>query len=332
MNLWLLFALLLLCVFASALYSGAETGSYTLSHRRVQIDERRGRKQAGLVSRLLRDDARLLMTILIGNNLMHELCSHLGADILVGLDFPERGREVASTLLLTPVIFFFAEVLPKDLFRRRPHALVGQVAPFLVLSRWVFWPLVTLLRGVTRALARLFGLEVQAVTGYHGREQVLEFLEEGKLAGVLPAHAGVLAHNALRLRAIPIEAVMTPWQNAVRVLEDASPEEQLETLRKSPRTRLPVLGKDGRVEHYVHQIEVLAAGAPDAPDSEGQSDVLAHRRALLLLEPSTPVDRALLRLRARAQRLALVGTPEQPLGLVSLKDLVEEISGDLASW
>ena len=329
MSLGILLALLALCIFASALYSGAETGSYTLSHRRVQIDERRGHKRAGLVSHLLRDDARLLMTILIGNNLMHELCSHLGADILVGLDFPDGGREVASTLLLTPVIFFFAEVLPKDLFRRRPHALVGQVAPFLVLSRWIFWPLVTLLRAVTHVLARLFGLEMRAVAGYHGREQVLEFLEEGKLAGVLPAHAGVLAHNALRLRAIPIEAVMTPWEQAVRVLEGSSAEEQLETLRSSPRTRLPVVGLEGRVEHYVHQIEVLAAGVPESGES---CDVMAHRRALLVLDPSTPVDRALLRLRARAQRLALVGTPAEPLGLVSLKDLVEEISGDLASW
>jgi CBS domain containing-hemolysin-like protein len=308
-------------------FSGSETGFYTLSHRRVHFDERHGRTSARLVRKLLQDDAGLLTTILIGNNLMHELCSHLGADMLTDLEFPVAWREVAGTLILTPVIFFFAEVLPKDLFRRRPHALVGHFAPFLVFMRLLFWPLSILLQGITTLLARGFGLEPRAVTGYHGREQVLGFLEEGKLAGVLPAHAEVLAQNALRLPSIPIERVMSPWRDAVCVRATDEAAVRLEAVRRSHQTRLPVIGEDGKVESYLHQIEVLTGEG----GKEG-GDVLTHLRPLLALEPSTPADRALIRLRASAQRLALVGTPEAPLGLVSLKDLVEEISGDLASW
>jgi CBS domain containing-hemolysin-like protein len=30
--------------------------------------------------------------------------------------------------------------------------------------------------------------------------------------------------------------------------------------------------------------------------------------------------------------MAVVGQPEAPLGLVTLKDLLEEISGDLGGW
>jgi CBS domain containing-hemolysin-like protein len=45
-----------------------------------------------------------------------------------------------------------------------------------------------------------------------------------------------------------------------------------------------------------------------------------------------PLDRALARLRQTGQRAALVGSAEAPLGLVTLKDLVEEISGELHRW
>jgi CBS domain containing-hemolysin-like protein len=52
----------------------------------------------------------------------------------------------------------------------------------------------------------------------------------------------------------------------------------------------------------------------------------------MFLVPGTPVDRALARLRSGGQRLAVVGTSERPEGLVTLKDVLEEISGDLAGW
>jgi CBS domain containing-hemolysin-like protein len=53
---------------------------------------------------------------------------------------------------------------------------------------------------------------------------------------------------------------------------------------------------------------------------------------MLCLAPGTPVDRALTELRIRGQRAAVVGTPQAPRGLVTLKDLLEEISGDLGTW
>jgi CBS domain containing-hemolysin-like protein len=44
------------------------------------------------------------------------------------------------------------------------------------------------------------------------------------------------------------------------------------------------------------------------------------------------VDKALARLRAAGARIALVGDPAGPTGIVTLKDLLEEISGPLAKW
>jgi CBS domain containing-hemolysin-like protein len=74
----------------------------------------------------------------------------------------------------------------------------------------------------------------------------------------------------------------------------------------------------------VHQLDVLGGG-PGEP-------VLEHLREVGALAPGIAVDRALARLRASGQRLAIVGDPGRPLGIVTLKDLLEEISGDLAGW
>ncbi len=317
-------ALLAGCILAAAIYEGAETGFYTVSRQRLDVDEWRGRKSARMVRWLLRDDAGLLVSLLIGANITLELATYFGNELLVHLRFPARGRELVAALILSPIFFLFAQVLPKDLFRRRPHGLVSRTAPFIVASRVLLWPLVLVLRLLTAGLAAIFGLEPRAVTGYHGRELVFSFLEEGRRAGILPAHAEALAHNALKLRSIPISRVMVPWNSVVGLREGTEEAELLHTVRDSAWTRLPVVDREGKVRGYVHQIEVLTA--------EAGKGVLAHLRPLLALPPDLSVARALLRLRASAARLALVGTPDEPLGMVALKDLVEEISGELATW
>ena len=319
---WLLLCLAA-CLLASAVYSGFETGFYTLSRQRVDLDEQRGRRAARLVRWLIEDDSALLVTLLVGSNLTQELLSHFGTELLSGLGFPQRGLGIATTLCLTPIVFLFAEVLPKDLFRRRPYALVQRVAPFVVVTRLALWPLAMVVQGITLGLARLFRLESRAVAGFHGREVVLAYLEEGRRAGILPSHAEMLARNALKLRSIPVSRVMQAWGSVARLRRGASEEELVRTIRESAWTRLPVVDESGTALGYVHQIEALTAAS---------GSVLSHIRPLIALPPDLSVDRALLRLRASAARLALVGTAEAPLGIVALKDLVEEISGDIATW
>ena len=55
-----------------------------------------------------------------------------------------------------------------------------------------------------------------------------------------------------------------------------------------------------------------------------------HLRTIPTFDPSLPVHQALGQLRVAGQRLALVGTSENPEGLVTLMDLVAVIAGQAA--
>ena len=57
-------------------------------------------------------------------------------------------------------------------------------------------------------------------------------------------------------------------------------------------------------------------------------------RAATTFEPSTPLREALATLRSRRETMAIIVGPDDrnPLGLVTLKDLVEPITGELAAW
>ncbi len=317
-----LLVVLLLCLAASFVYAGAETGFYTLARAQVELDAARGTRPARWVRWLLKDESALLVTLLVGNNLALELLSGVGDSLLDGFALPAALRATAVTLLMTPIVFLLGEALPKDLFHRRPLALTYLVAGIVVASRIAYWPLERLLRGSTWLLERLLGVGPGGGAARPGRERLLSLLEEGARQGALPERARRLAENALGLGSTPISHCMTPWSQVLSLKRTAEEAQLRRETEGSRWTRLPVVDEGGAFVGYVHQLEVLAAG--------GEQPVLAHLRPLPVLPADTPADRALSRLRGAGVRAAVVGSAERPEGLVTLKDLVEEITGDLS--
>ena len=301
-------AVILACLLATAAYAGSETAFYCVSRAWIDVEARQGRRSSRIVRWLLERDTAFLIAVLIGNNLMVELMTWRSEDLLQSRGVPPWGVRAALGLVLTPAVFLLAEVLPKDLFRRRPHACLSLTAGFILLSRWAFWPLERILSSLVWVLTRIFGFERRMLSVVAGREAVLRLLREGAEGGAILPHAEQMARNVLKLRSIEVGRCMVPWGSA-DVLRTTDPEPELyAAVSRSPHTRLPVVDGRGAVQGYVHQLDVLGEG------------------------PDTPVDRALARLRSGGQRVAVVGTLERPIGLLTLKDLVEEISGDLAGW
>ena len=310
-------------LFLSAVFSGSETGLYSLSRSRLDVEVRRGARGAGLVRGLTERRATVLITLLIGNNVALEFMTLTAEHLFEQAELAAWKRDALLALVLTPIVFLFGELLPKDLYRRRPHALMRVSAPILVLFRYAFWPLERVLKGLTWALERLLGFGSEEIVRRSGRIELLGALAEGRAAGALEPHAEELARNALKLRTMPVGSAMIPWGRVNTVDAGATDREQRDVVEATKHTRLPVVGSDG-VEGYVHQLGVLQAGEA--------VPVLDHLRPLSFLAPELPVDRALAHLRTGGRRQAVVGTPEAPQGLVTLKDLVEKISGDLGGW
>lgn len=322
MNTWVVLVVAVLLLALTAIFEGSETGLYSLSRLRVDSDATAGRGRGKLIRRLLADESALLATILVGTNLAMESLSRASGMLLARTGVPEAWREVVLTALLTPIVFFFAELLPKDLFRRRPHALVGATAPIIALSKGFLLPIAWPIQGVAWLIEKALGIRPEALNRAQGREGVLELLHESRSRAV--PHMERMGRNVLELRGMNLARVMVPWSKVDQLSLGADPHAQFRKVATSSFSRLPVVDERGEVVGYVHQLEALGAG-PETP-------VTHHLRPLESLDPSLSLDSALVRLRTAGQRAALVGSPSRPLGLVTLKDIVEEISGELARW
>ena len=351
----------------SGVFSGSETGVYSLSRPRVDAEARQGRAAARILDSLLSRKAALLVTLLVGNNLVMELATYLAEQRVHGLHgLPSWAREIAVTLGLTPVLFFFGEVLPKDLFRRRPHQLLAFMAPLLWLTRLVTLPITLPLYGLSKALERLFSLGRSDLARAFRRQEMLQLLAEGARSGILAPSTEDLARNVLVLRKTRVAEVAVPWERVHTIDLELAPEALTSRILESSHTRL-VAVRGAVVEGYLHQLDFLrppgdpleerdrrrlrkrmpdpapAAGTPGAPlpSTEPAEPTPAspppaalaperHLRTIPTFDPSLPVHQALGQLRVAGQRLALVGTSENPEGLVTLMDLVAVIAGQAA--
>ncbi|MEM1210968.1 MAG: CNNM domain-containing protein [Planctomycetota bacterium] len=323
---WLV--LMLIGFFGSALYSGMETGAYRINRVRLHIRLQRGDKRVGSLDRLLKNPTLLLATLLIGNN----LANYMGtASLSVMLDaqaLPEWQVILLNTAIVTPMLFVFGEVLPKDLFSRFSDALMPRLAWVLRTSEVVFTAvgLVPVVRGFGAAVLRLTGKK-EAVRVTHPRRTFHTLVREGVGYGLISDEQSALADRVLKLAGKTVADEMTPWDEAVTVGVADPVESVWELIDRSGRSRLPVVDDTAAVVGVLNTMDVLLAGR------EAGGEVGRVMGPVVRLEGAMPLRSGLARMQAEHVGLAVVvGDGGEPIGLVTVKDLVEPVTGELTSW
>jgi CBS domain containing-hemolysin-like protein len=308
----------------SALFSGLETGIYTINRVRLLVRSERGDAGARrLLDEVNRPD-RLLATLLVANNVANYLGTFSVASILQLMGVGPLRALLVNAAIVVPAIFVFGETLPKDLFRTHTDAWTYRWSWLLGWSRRVLtWTaLVPLVRAFGGLGTRVLGGQPPGFST--ARQRISELIREGRGAGLLSESQTTLADRALALHARVVADEMTPWSRVVRVQLGAAPPAREEVMRQSNFTRLPVVDRDGRVAGILCVLDALLR--PQAPTAQLMSEPLT-------VAPGTPIAEAIRALRhGRAAMAIVAGTDGKPRGLVTIKDLVEPLTGELVAW
>jgi len=319
--------LMLMGFVGSALFSGMETGAYRLNRVRLYVQSSQGRSAARSLERVVSKPSSLIGTLLIGNN----LCNYAGTAglsvILAAMDLPVWEAVLINTVLVTLILFVFGETLPKDLFAAHADRLMYPLAKLLIALRTLFmWT------GLLPVVVALSALAIRLVGKAEGgaltpRKRVAQMVDEGAGVGLISSEQTAIAQRALALYSRRILAECTPWAQVVTVRDDAGHDALRRLARRTPRSSLPVVDARGRVVGVVDVIDALLVN-PNKP-----APVRAAMDKPVTLTGTTTVRQALSRLQQDHIGLAIV-TQEggRPAGVVTVKDLVEPITGEIAHW
>ncbi|MFM1832927.1 MAG: hypothetical protein RLZZ461_1243 [Planctomycetota bacterium] len=310
-------------VVASALCSGLETGLYVVNRVRLAVRAGRGERRAARLERELERPDRLLATLLIANNAANYAGSLGVAAVIETLVSPIWAIVVLNTLVVVPILFVLGETVPKDLFRTRADQWTPRFATGLGVARTLLTlvGLVPLFAAISNLVRWLVGERSEDAGS--PRARVTRFIRESHASGSLSEAQLDLADRAMAMRRRTVSGEMTPWRQVATVSFEDSSLDGRSLARRTVRSRLPVVDR-GRVVGLVEVQELLLNGG----DLQAATDSTVPR-----FDPTTPAFAALESLRRQRRPVGIVEDASgRPLGMVTLKDLVEPLLGDLRAW
>ena len=315
--------------FFSALFSGIETGSYMINRIRLRQREREWRPSALILSKVLGNPHIFIFTVLIGNNLAIFLLSrevtnvYLSSGMEAGrllLGFIPWNAEAAATLTLMFPLFLFAEVGPKNLFRKKAASLMYRLAEPMRGLVWIFypltWPLKQLFRLLTRGMAKDPGRELHRLSP----DALREYFSTGEKEGIISSDQSRMMDNATSMHEVPVRVLMTPFKK-VPHLPDHATVADFKRLVARRETRYAILMHKHSVVGLVSLFAVVNRKLGD------EALLKPYAEDVLNLQENRNLKSAFYRLRRNPRHSAVVTDAlHHPVGFIQLEDIARYIA------
>ncbi len=320
-NPWL-FAVLVVLVALSAVFSASETALTSISKIKLLSMVEEKVKNADRILKLTENPAKMLSTILIGNNIVNICASSLATSIAIFYS-PNAGVGIA-TVVMTVVLLIFGEITPKSFAAQHAETLAPMVVNLIIFLQFVFTPVIVVLNVVTGALLKLMGVDKNKKTPTVTEAELKTMVNVSHEEGVLEVEERRMINNVFNFGDAQASDVMTPRIKMIAVDVQSTYEEVMQVFREEKFSRLPVYTESiDKIVGILHLKDIFFAGA--AGFSVGKL-----MRKPFYISAQTDVAKLFEQMRQKNNPIAIVlddygGTA----GLITFEDLVEEIVGNI---
>ena len=317
-------AIILGCLAASAFFSGSETALFRLRSHDLEAE---GKESAGPADVAVRDltssTSRLLITILLGNNVVNILGASVASGLAIHLLGAELGIPVA-TLVMTLLVLVGCEILPKAVAARHPRGVSRVVGLPLYLFHQILRPVHSLFDRAIEPLVRRVtgGAESDQALG---SEEVLrlarEALDDVEDAGSPLAIIGATSNAA----EMDVSEIMVPRTEIEAYPTDTPVSELIEKMLEGRYTRVPIY--EDSIDHVlgvIHLKDLMKLARANG------KELFGILKPVLRVPERKPILRLLTEMQRAFCHVALVkdefGVTQ---GLVTQEDILEEIVGEI---
>jgi CBS domain containing-hemolysin-like protein len=319
-----LFVVVLVCLLLSAFFSGSETALLRLAQHDVEEEVKALRGPSAIAARdLLGHTSRLLVTLLLGNNLVNILGASAAAALAIQLLGPKTGILV-STIVMTVLVLIFCEVLPKAAAARHPNRIGFAVALPIYVLHQILRPLHVLFDRIVEPVVRRVGPEEADATAA-ATETVLRLARASAEGNGKPKATPLSIIGAAAGAAeMTVEEIMVPRTEIVAFPSDMEPGDLLERVLEERYTRVPIY--DGDIDNLagvVHLKDLVEL-------ARGGGSIASILRPVLRVPQRKPILDLLTEMQRTFVHLAVVKDEfGVTLGLCTQEDVLEEIVGEI---
>ena len=212
--------------------------AFTSKNRlKLEIDRKQNRMFDQIAEVFARHPGQYITTILVGNNIALVVYSLSMSMLLRGIyaslgweQLARSGSVAVDTAVSTVIIIFFAEFLPKSIFRNNPNFYYRALAPVIYFFYVVLYPVARFTTLLSHGILRLLGrrVEEQNITPSFDREDLAALLDTNNSEQHSePDNELKLFQNALDFADLRVRDCMVPRVDVEAVDIDDTSIEQL---------------------------------------------------------------------------------------------------------
>lgn len=335
------FMIIVLLTLANGVFAASEIAIVSARRGRLQQRAEAGSAGARAALMLADDPNRFLATVQVGITVIGTFAAAFGGDALseplAALLVPLVGDAVAQPLALGLVVVLISylslilgELVPKRLALQHAESMAIFMAPLMRRTSRLAAPVVWFLTISTQIVLRLLGRANHAEEPIT-EEDVLSLVREGIEEGTVARNEQELIQRVFEFSDVSVRAIMTPRTEIAAVEVETPLSDAIQKLVDAGHSRVPVYR--GTIDVIVGIIVArdLLEKIPSRL-AQGQSAprldeimrppvfVLEHQRIGMVLQQLK---------QARTHMALVLDEYGQVDGLVTVEDILEELTGDL---
>jgi putative hemolysin len=241
-KIFLLFFLNILLLLLVAFFSGIETAIVSVNKIRLNFLADAGLVKAKKLLKLLENSENLISTVLCGYNVVIVILTTLST-YFFSLILPYRDlAPILTTIIFTPLILIFGEVVPKTYFRINSNKLLMRYVNLLIFFHYLFLPFQMILTFISNVFLRPFlgSLPQKNHNLISSREDLENLLEVSREEGILDGETKNMINSIFDFSEKIVREVMIPRVEIFAVSLDITKEELLDKFIQSGYSRIPV--------------------------------------------------------------------------------------------
>ncbi len=333
---------LIVSMIFSGFFSGMEIAFVSSNRLRAEMDREKNDFSQRALSVFYNHPHNFISTMLVGNNIALVVYGILFArifDATLFASLSDGARVTCDTLLSTVIVLFTGEFLPKTIFKSNPNGMLTFFALPAYLCYVVLYPISRFSALISRGLLRLFGIRMLKETEEKEFTKVdLDYLVQSSIDNAKSNDElddeVELFHNALDFADTKVRDCMVPRTEIDAVdIEDCTVEQLKNKFIESGHSKIVVYRDD--IDHiigYIHSSEMFKLANANNTSIDSQLSTLNSQLIRTMpYVPETMAARKLMHIFLQQKKSLGVVIDEfgGTSGIVSLEDIVEEITGDI---
>lgn len=314
-------------ILLSMFFSGSETALTSIPQHKVDTFLKQHKKWAKYLKYCKKEADKVLMAILIWNNIVNVASASLATTISIGIaqwiNFNQWLVIWIATAIVTILILIFWEIVPKTYAQQHSESIWLKIAPFYFYLSKILSPIIWCLSLLTRKVSKKSESEPEI-----SQEEVEAFMERAMESDAVEEDTYENIKKMLYFSEITVWEAMTPRVRICAVHDNLTINQAIEKFLTFHYTRIPVYHKwIDDADRVVTLKELLNLSKKYWWDTKLKDLILypIHK-----IPAPTPIDVAMEKFKTSHKHIALVMDEYGWVDwIISLEDIIEEIFGNI---